>query len=209
MTEHRCAMQLSARYILKSPELHQLNCIRHRFLFSSVWELPDLHKFLKGSYDDAKKVFGVMQCVYVENTLFSTNCTLLLPIYAQPFWNASMITKLIVLRSKACSDWPAIQCVVIGRIPQACYGNFMPRGGLCNFRDRIYAPTDCNTPKRKENLKSHHMTPLSEFGTNAVHTVHVINNTFYSLFENSLRGIPELRSCITVILPRLFFTTKW
>ncbi len=26
--------------------------------------------------------------------------------------------------------------------------------------DRIYAQTACNTPKRKENLKSHHMTPL-------------------------------------------------
>ncbi len=25
-----------------------------------------------------------------------------------------------------CSDWPAIQCVVIGRIPQACDGNIMP-----------------------------------------------------------------------------------
>ncbi len=28
--------------------------------------------------------------------------------------------SLKVLRSKVCSDWPAIQCVVIGRIPQAC-----------------------------------------------------------------------------------------
>ncbi len=27
------------------------------------------------------------------------------------------------LRSKVCSDWPAIQCVVIGRIPQAWDGN--------------------------------------------------------------------------------------
>ncbi len=32
-------------------------------------------------------------------------------------------TKLIVLRSEACSDWPAIRCVVIGRTPQACDGN--------------------------------------------------------------------------------------
>ncbi len=31
---------------------------------------------------------------------------------------------------------------------------------LCNFRDLIYAQTACNTPKRKKNLKSHHMTPL-------------------------------------------------
>ncbi len=33
---------------------------------------------------------------------------------------------------------------------------------LCNFRDLIYAKTACNNPKRKENLKSHHMTPLNE-----------------------------------------------
>ncbi len=35
------------------------------------------------------------------------------------FWNTSIFTKLIDLRSKVCSDWPAIQCVVIGRISQA------------------------------------------------------------------------------------------
>ncbi len=45
---------------------------------------------------------------------------------SMPFWNASIFTKLIVLRSEACSDWPAIQCVVIGRIPQACDGNVTP-----------------------------------------------------------------------------------
>ncbi len=33
--------------------------------------------------------------------------------YAPPFWNASIFTKLIVLRSEVCSDWPAIQCVGI------------------------------------------------------------------------------------------------
>ncbi len=55
-----------------------------------------------------------------------TYCTLLLLLYAQPFWNVSMFTKLIVLRSEACSDWPAIQCVVIGRIPQAWDGNVTP-----------------------------------------------------------------------------------
>ncbi len=25
-----------------------------------------------------------------------------------------------------CSDWPSIQCIVIGRIPQACDGNVTP-----------------------------------------------------------------------------------
>ncbi len=28
-----------------------------------------------------------------------------------------------VLKSAVCFDWPAIQCVVIGRTPQACDGN--------------------------------------------------------------------------------------
>ncbi len=34
---------------------------------------------------------------------------------------------------------------------------------LCNFRELIYAQSACNTPKRKHNLKSHHMTPLRLF----------------------------------------------
>ncbi len=36
------------------------------------------------------------------------------------------------------------------------FGDF----SLCNFRDLIYAWTACNTSKRKQNLKSHYMTPL-------------------------------------------------
>ncbi len=57
-----------------------------------------------------------------KNT-FSIYCTLLLLLYAPPFWNAPIFTKLIVLRSEACSDWPVIQCIVIGRIPQVWDGN--------------------------------------------------------------------------------------
>uniref|UniRef100_A0A672R528 enoyl-CoA hydratase n=1 Tax=Sinocyclocheilus grahami TaxID=75366 RepID=A0A672R528_SINGR len=35
------------------------------------------------------------------------------------------------------------------------------RNSLCyNFTDLLYAPRACNTPKRKEKLISHHMTPL-------------------------------------------------
>ncbi len=49
-----------------------------------------------------------MQCVYAvrgsKNTLFSTYCTLLLFLYAPPFWNVSIFTKLILLRSEGCSD---------------------------------------------------------------------------------------------------------
>ncbi len=65
-------------------------------------------------------VFGVLQCVYVvrgsKNTLFSTYCKLLLLLYALLFWNTSVFTKLIVLRSETCSDWPAVQCIVIDQI---------------------------------------------------------------------------------------------
>uniref|UniRef100_A0A672QMH2 protein-tyrosine-phosphatase n=1 Tax=Sinocyclocheilus grahami TaxID=75366 RepID=A0A672QMH2_SINGR len=32
---------------------------------------------------------------------------------------------------------------------------------LCNFTDLLYAPRAYNTPKRKENFKSHHMTPFN------------------------------------------------
>ncbi len=38
---------------------------------------------------------------------------------------------------------------------------------LCNFRDLIYAQSACNTPKRKENLKSHHMT-FNKFSNNSL-----------------------------------------
>ncbi len=31
---------------------------------------------------------------------------------------------------------------------------------ICNFRDLIYAQSAFNTPKRKQSLKSHHLTPL-------------------------------------------------
>uniref|UniRef100_A0A671N9W7 dual-specificity kinase n=1 Tax=Sinocyclocheilus anshuiensis TaxID=1608454 RepID=A0A671N9W7_9TELE len=37
------------------------------------------------------------------------------------------------------------------------------RRSLCNFTDLLYAPRACNTPKRKEKLKSHHMAPLNVF----------------------------------------------
>ncbi len=35
-------------------------------------------------------------------------------------------TKLIILKSEVCSDWPAIKCVVIGPIPQAYDENVTP-----------------------------------------------------------------------------------
>ncbi len=56
------------------------------------------------------------------------------------FWNAQIFTKLIVLRSEACPDWPAIPCVVIGRIPQACDGNVTPLPMLwCRVSQPFYS----------------------------------------------------------------------
>ncbi len=40
---------------------------------------------------------------------------------------------------------------------------------LCNFRDLYLCTNSCNTPKRKENLKSH-MTPLSKVFVNKILT---------------------------------------
>ncbi len=90
-------------------------------------------KYFKVSYDVPKK--NIILCTWcnamlmwfkVQKTLFSTYCTLLLLLYAPPFWNESIFRKLIILRSEVCTDWPAIQCLVIGRIPQAWDGNVMP-----------------------------------------------------------------------------------
>ncbi len=40
----------------------------------------------------------------------------ILYIIVAPFWNTSIVTKLIVLRSEACSDWPAtLACVVMAK----------------------------------------------------------------------------------------------
>uniref|UniRef100_A0A8C0YN73 PTPRF interacting protein alpha 3 n=1 Tax=Cyprinus carpio carpio TaxID=630221 RepID=A0A8C0YN73_CYPCA len=38
----------------------------------------------------------------------------------------SPLSKLIVLKSNLCCDWPAIQCIVIGRMPQVCDGKVTP-----------------------------------------------------------------------------------
>ncbi len=61
-------------------------------------------------------------------------------LYAPPFWNTLIFTKLIVLRSEACSDWPANQCIVLGRIPQAWEGNVTPPY-------RIVMPSRCDDTK--------------------------------------------------------------
>ncbi len=63
-------------------------------------------------------LFGVMQCLRgLRYTIF--------PHTAHYFCSflKRVVTKLIVLRSEVCSDWPAIWHIVIGRIPQGCDGN--------------------------------------------------------------------------------------
>ncbi len=56
----------------------------------------------------------------------------------------TFFTKLIVLRSKVCSDWPAIQCIVIGRIPQALDGDVTPLTILwCRVLARHYKRGIC------------------------------------------------------------------
>ncbi len=57
-----------------------------------------------------------MQFKVKKTNMIFTFCTF-------TFWNASIFTKLIVLRREVCSDWPAIHCIVIGRMPQAWDGN--------------------------------------------------------------------------------------
>ncbi len=59
------------------------------------------HSALKGSYDVAKN--NIILCIWcnvmcvcglrLKNTLFSTYCTLLLRLYALPFWNTSIFHK--------------------------------------------------------------------------------------------------------------------
>ncbi len=86
---------------------------------------------LKGSYDVAKKniILCIAMCLcglrFKKHIIFHILYIIVAPL-CPAFWNASIFTKLIVLRSEVCSDWPAIQCVVIGRILQACDGNVTP-----------------------------------------------------------------------------------
>ncbi len=62
-------------------------------------------------------VFGVMQCLRGLR-LKKTHCFPHTVHYC--CCSLQFLQSNIILRSEACSDWPAIQCAVIGRIPQAC-----------------------------------------------------------------------------------------
>ncbi len=66
-----------------------------------------------------------MQCKVQKTHYFPHTvhyCCLSLPCLSE----MSIFTKLIFLKCVVCSDWPAIQCIVIGWIPQAFEGNVMP-----------------------------------------------------------------------------------
>ncbi len=65
-----------------------------------------------------------------QKTLFSTYRTLLLLLYAPPFWNVSIFTKLILLKKCGVlwlASYPVhYNWIIIGWIPQACDGNVTP-----------------------------------------------------------------------------------
>ncbi len=83
-----------------------------------------LDSILKRSYDDAKK--NIIWCIWCNAMCLRGSKHIIFHIlYIIVALLCSAFLKLI-LRSEACSDWPAIQCVEIGRIPQACDGNVTP-----------------------------------------------------------------------------------
>ncbi len=70
---------------------------------------------------------------------------------------------------------------------------------LCSFRDLIYARTACSTPNRKQNLKSHHMTPLKFLVFLKLQSVSFASLS-PSLFENlELQLLAELSSLRGVV----------
>ncbi len=84
---------------------------------------------LKGSYDDAKNNIiwciwcNAMYCVYgkkKKHIIFHIPYIIVAPLCP------TFLKSVDFLQSVVCSDWPAIQCFVIGRIPQVCDGNVTP-----------------------------------------------------------------------------------
>ncbi len=65
--------------------------------------------------------FKVKKTRYIPHTVHY--CCSSLPCLSE---TCQFFTKLIVLKTTVCSDWPAIQCIVIGRIPQVFDGNVTP-----------------------------------------------------------------------------------
>ncbi len=119
-------MQIVWLHLLKQKMIDKLRKSKTGMSFHCVL-------ILKGSYDVAKK--NIIWCIWcnamcfmrfkVHKNIISTYCTLLLLLYAVPFWNVPIFTSL--------SFWEARRALiarypvrVIGRIPQACDGNVTP-----------------------------------------------------------------------------------
>ncbi len=98
----------------------------------------------------------------------------------------SIFTKLIVLRSKARSDWPAIQCVVIGQI---CYGNVTPLTVLW-----------CRVPARRhKNNKTHYKRGVASCRVNITMSAFVIGETTNNKHYSTL-----LKTCVWIISGKFF-----
>ncbi len=105
-------------------------------------------------YDVAKK--SIIWCIWCnamclcglrfkKHILFHILYIIVAPL-CPAFLKCSIFTKLIVLKSEVCSDWPAIQSVVIGRTPQACDGNVTPL--------TVFGNTQCLTTWRRQKYYS-------------------------------------------------------
>ncbi len=107
----------SMKSVLCNPKFYVL-------LYIFPQKIHFLDSILKRSYDDAKK--NIIWCIWCNAMCLRGSKHIIFHIlYIIVALLCSAFLKLI-LRSEACSDWPAIQCIVIGRIPQACDGNVTP-----------------------------------------------------------------------------------
>ncbi len=124
--------------------------------------------------------------------------------------------KLTILRSEVFSDWPAIQCIVISRIPQVCDGNITPLTMLwCSVqarRDEKNKPTIneafvtfsediitdydsyslflCCVAPRKHNTMTAYViveTPNKHYSTLLKTRVWIVSNKFFK-YGNVLTG---------------------
>ncbi len=69
---------------------------------------------------------------------------------------------------------------------------------LCSFRDLIYVQTACNTPKRNENLKLHHMTPLNKEIMLNVIKLHSTEKIFTLIFNSSVFCVISTYTCMYI-----------
>ncbi len=78
-----------------------------------------------GSYEVAKNniIWCNSMCLcgsrLKKHVIFHILYIIVAPLCSAFLKRADSLQKLIVVRSKVCSDWPAIQCVVIGQLSSA------------------------------------------------------------------------------------------